>query len=234
MFKTTRETAAFFDTFLDTVDSIPAEIGIVVCPPFTSLQTAREKLRKKRRPALGAQNMHWEPSGPFTGEIAAPMLLDLGVEYVILGHSERRRCFGETDEDVRLKTAAALAHGLIPIVAVGEPLEIRLRGEAVQHVLAQTAAALRGVDAARVVMAYEPIWAIGTGRNCEPSDANDVMHAMRESVAGLRDAPLLYGGSVNKDNISSYASQAEIDGALVGGASLDASRFAQLCRNAAA
>jgi len=151
---------------------------------------------------------------------------------VILGHSERRQYFGETDETVRLKTAAALANGLVPIVAVGESLELRRRGETQSHVCAQTLGALAGLqpeDVRKIIVAYEPIWAIGTGENCDPANANDVMRQIRGCIAGLQDVPILYGGSVKADNIGKYTALSDIDGGLVGGASLDADGFAALC-----
>ncbi len=238
MFKTTGETASYIDALLERLDTIPAEVGLVVCPPFTALETCRDRLRSVRgRVSLGAQNMHWEATGAFTGEISAPMLLDLAVDYVIVGHSERRRYFGETDESVRLKTAAALAFGLTPIVAVGESLEIRESGGTEAFVTAQVHAALQGLDQSalgRVVIAYEPIWAIGTGRNCDPSQANKVMRAIRDTDGALCDVPILYGGSVNAENIGSYTEQPGIDGGLVGGASLDPIGFALLAKRASA
>lgn len=240
MHKTNAQAAAFIERFMELAPSIPHSAEPVICPPFTALQTVAAVLTARQgthgRVKLGAQNMHWEPSGAFTGEISAAMLLEAGVRYVILGHSERRQYFNETDETVRLKTAAALEDGLTPIVAVGESLEVRRRGGTESHVLAQTTAALSGLaanDVAKVIVAYEPIWAIGTGANCDPDDANEVMRAIRGSVDGLQDAPILYGGSVKPDNIGKYTAQPDIDGGLVGGASLDPDAFAELCRAAA-
>jgi triosephosphate isomerase len=164
------------------------------------------------------------------------MLLEIGVQYVIIGHSERRQYFNETDETVRLKTAAALTAGLTPIVAVGESLEIRRAGGTREHVLQQVRKALDGLDADRVrrlVVAYEPIWAIGTGENCDPVEANTVMQAIRGCVSGLEEVPILYGGSVKPENIASYTAQPDIDGGLVGGASLDPRAFAALASGAA-
>lgn len=235
MHKTNADAAAFVERFMQRASSIPQSVELVLCPPFTSLQTVAASLDaaqgKGGRVKLGAQNMHWEPSGAFTGEISAPMLLEIGVQYVILGHSERRQYFGETDETVRLKTAAALANGLTPIVAVGESLDVRRSGGTESHVVAQTLGALGGLqpeDVAKIVIAYEPIWAIGTGENCDPSDANGVMQAIRGCMSGLEDVPILYGGSVKPDNIANYTAQPGIDGGLVGGASLDPESFAAL------
>jgi triosephosphate isomerase len=234
MHKTAREADAFVDAFLPLARAVPERVEIVICPPFTALTAVRSKLNSGRI-RLGAQDVHWEDSGAFTGAISAPMLREHGVQYVIVGHSERREYFGDTDLTVRLKTAAALAGGLTPIVAVGETLELRDAGRALAHVALQTRAALEGLsesDVARVVLAYEPIWAIGTGRNCDPAEANAVMGAMRACVPGLRDVPILYGGSVTAENIAAYTAQPEIDGGLVGGASLDPASFAALCSNA--
>ncbi|HEY8296593.1 MAG TPA: triose-phosphate isomerase [Candidatus Baltobacteraceae bacterium] len=235
MFKTADAAVAFVDAFLPLLPMIPENIDIVLCPPFTALDAVARRLRGHDRVALGAQNMHWESSGAFTGEIAPPMLTDLGVRYVILGHSERRQYFGETDEAVCKKTIAALTHGLTPIVAVGETLAERDAGLAHERVVSQTRAALHGLapDAlAHVVLAYEPVWAIGTGRNCEALDADAIMQAIRTSMHGLTNVPILYGGSVKPENVPLYVAQPNIDGALVGGASLDPEGFANLLRAA--
>jgi triosephosphate isomerase len=235
MFKTADDAVAFFDAFLPMLATIPATYDIAICPPFTALEAVCKRLRGNDRIAVGAQNMHWEQSGAFTGEIAPPMLTDLGVRYVILGHSERRQYFGETDDDVRKKVVAALTNGLTPVVAVGETLALRDASQTRECVVAQTRAALHGLgpDAlARIVLAYEPVWAIGTGRNCDAADADDVMHAIRTSVRGLEDVPILYGGSVKRDNIANYVCRPNIDGGLVGGASLDPAGFAELLRAA--
>jgi len=237
---TNAETHAFMDRFLPLAAAIPQNVEIVLCAPFTSLLTLGAILFQRQGTEghikLGAQNMHWLPSGAFTGEISAPMLLEIGVRYVILGHSERRQYFGETDEDVRRKTRTALESGLLPIVAVGEPLAVRDKGRHVEHVVAQTRAALSGLSAEalnKVTIAYEPIWAIGTGKNCDAGDANDIMHAIRTCMGGLEDVPVLYGGSVKPDNIAAYTAQPDIDGGLVGGASLDPQGFAALATAAA-
>lgn len=240
MHKTNAEAAAFVERFMQRAAAIPQNVDVVICPPFTALHTVAASLDaaqgKDGRVKLGAQNMHWLPAGAFTGEISAAMLLEIGVRYVIVGHSERRQYFAETDETVRLKTAAALENGLTPIVAVGESLEVREAGRAREHVTAQTQAALQGLqaeDVAKIAVAYEPIWAIGTGRNCDPNDAGEIMQAIRGCVAGLEEVPILYGGSVKPENIASYTAQPEIDGGLVGGASLDPEAFASLATEAA-
>ncbi len=180
---------------------------------------------------LGAQNVHWESHGPFTGEISAPMLREFDVRYAIVGHSERRMYFNETDQTVNLKVKALLKHGITPIVAVGETAQERKDGHTDGRVVSQTVAALDGLDAAEVagiVMAYEPIWAIGTGANCDPVEADRVMQIIRNSVAGLDDVPILYGGSARPDNVALYAAQPNINGGLIGGASLDPDGFATL------
>jgi triosephosphate isomerase len=181
--------------------------------------------------------MHWELKGAYTGEISAPMLLEFGVSHVILGHSERRASRAENDRTVNLTVRTALAHGLTPIVAVGETLEERDAGRTNERVVAQTRAAFAGVpsgDLRRAIVAYEPIWAIGTGRNCPPDEADRVMAAIRASLDGLGTVPILYGGSVTPANVAEYAARANINGGLVGGASLDPAGFAALIANAAA
>lgn len=231
MHKTAAQTRAFLEAFLPLAAGIPARIEIVIAPPFTALPAADETLRGQSRVTLGAQNVHWELQGPFTGEIAVPMLREFGVRYAIVGHSERRTLFNETDRTVNLKVKTLLAHDLTPIVAVGETFEERQAGHTEQRVVSQTVAALDGLDAsevARVVMAYEPIWAIGTGANCDPVEANRVMGEIRSSVQGLSDVPILYGGSMKPDNVAAYAQQPHINGGLVGGASLDPIAFASL------
>ena len=240
MFKTTAEASAYIERFVDLAASVPQNVDLVLCPPFTALGAVRDALRATQgndgRIKLGAQNMHWEAEGAFTGEISAPMLLDFGVRYVILGHSERRQYFGETDEYVRRKTVAALRAGLTPIVAVGESLELREAGKTQTHVVGQVTAALAGLsieELSGVVIAYEPIWAIGTGKNCDPKDANAVMRAIRGCMPGLEDVPILYGGSVKPENIAQYTAQPDIDGGLVGGASLSPDGFATLAKEAA-
>ncbi|HEY5339774.1 MAG TPA: triose-phosphate isomerase [Candidatus Aquilonibacter sp.] len=236
MHKTAAQTRAFFDAFLPLVAAVAPEVEIVVAPPFTALSAAHDALAANRRVALGAQNVHWKSHGAFTGEISVPMLAEFGVRYTIVGHSERRAHFGETDHTVNLKVKALLAHDITPIVAVGETHEEHEAGHAQRRVVTQTRAALEDLDrgeVARVVLAYEPIWAIGTGANCEAFQADRVMAAMRECVDGLQDVPILYGGSVKADNAGAYVAQPNIDGGLVGGASLEPQPFAALIEAAA-
>lgn len=235
MHKTAAQTSEFFDAFLAEAPGLPAAVEIVVAPPFTSIPAAAARL-KETRVRLGAQTMHWELEGAFTGEIGAPMLREFGVSHVILGHSERRKYFNETDETVNLKVRTALQQNLVPVVAVGETLEERKRGATDRRVVTQTRAAFDGVAPqalAKVVIAYEPIWAIGTGENCDPAEADRVMATIRECLNGLGETPLLYGGSMNAQNVASYAAQPNIDGGLVGGASLEPHGFARLIRSAA-
>ena len=230
MNKTAAETAAFLDDFLLRTAALSTAVEIVVAPPFTSIPAAAARL-KETRVRLGAQTMHWKLQGAYTGEIAAPMLREFGVSHVILGHSERRAYFGETDGTVNLKVHTALQQDLIPIVAVGETLDERKRGETDDRVAAQTRAAFDGVAweaLAGVIIAYEPIWAIGTGENCDPAEANRVMGTIRSSLQGLEETPILYGGSMNAQNVASYAAQPNVSGGLVGGASLDPQSFAEL------
>jgi len=234
MHKTAAQTAEYLDRFLGHAQSVALEPEIVIAPPFTAIPTAAERL-KGTRVRLGAQTMHWELQGAFTGEVSAPMLREFGVTHVILGHSERRAFCGETDRSVNRKVHTALDQGLVPIVAVGETLEQRRAGETDAHVVAQIRAAFENVEPQalrRVAIAYEPIWAIGTGENCDPGEADRVMALIRSSLRGLQDVPILYGGSMTAANVASYVAQPNVNGGLVGGASLDPDGFAQLIANA--
>lgn len=214
------------------------DMDVVLCAPFTALAALKEALGSQDRPvAIGAQNMHYEDAGAFTGEISPLMLKDLGVEYVILGHSERRTYFHEDDGLIRKKVAAAFRHGLVPILCVGESLEEREAGQTREVVKRQTVAALEGLsaeEAGKAVIAYEPVWAIGTGKTASPEDANEVIAFIRSVVAGLigQEAAgkvrIQYGGSVKPENIADFMAQPDIDGALVGGASLNPDSFVQL------
>jgi triosephosphate isomerase len=213
-----------------------ADREVVVAPPFTALESAARLLAGSPI-RLAAQNLHWEPQGAFTGEVSGPMLKELGCAYVILGHSERRQYFAETDEQVARKVRAAQRDGLVPIVCVGETLEERERGEMPTVIARQMHGALQGQEKAAVatlVIAYEPVWAIGTGRTATPAQAQEVHAAVRAILAELSDQPtadavrVLYGGSVKPDNIDGLMAQPDIDGALVGGASLQAEAFARI------
>ena len=206
---------------------------LILCPPFVSLSAVRDAVAGTRV-GVGAQNMHHEASGAFTGEVSAEMLAEI-CQYVILGHSERRQLFGETDESVNLKVQAALQAGLRPIVCVGETLEQREAGQAADVVRGQTLAGLNGVpDITDVIVAYEPVWAIGTGRAATPEIAQEIMgSAILDALRGLfgnaaENVPLLYGGSVNAGNAAAFAAQPNIHGGLVGGASLQADQFLEV------
>jgi triosephosphate isomerase len=213
---------------------------VVLAPTFTALATVRDVLASSGI-GLAAQDAYWEDRGAFTGAVSAALLADLGCTHAIVGHSERRWVFGDTDEDVQRKTAAVLRHGMTPIVCVGERLEERETGTTLDRVLDQVARALAELDdeaLARVVIAYEPIWAIGTGRTATPADAQAVHHAVRAALAerGGRQLAegtrILYGGSVKPDNAATLLAEPDVDGVLVGGASLDASSFCAILRAA--
>ena len=237
MHKTAAEALSYLDVFLPLAGSCPKDIEILVAPPFTAIPAAGERLRGEGRVALGAQNVHWELQGAFTGEVSVPMLVEHGVTHVIVGHSERRAYCGETDLTVNLKIRACLAHGLTPIVAVGELLEEREKGKTDERIGLQIDIGLQGLSReqlSQLVIAYEPIWAIGTGQNCDPAEANHVMGLIRSLRDGLNDVPILYGGSMNAQNVAQYMRQQNINGGLVGGASLDPAGFATLITNGAA
>ena len=233
MHKTIDEATEFvreFATLAPDLDHVDA----IICPPFTALAATHAAIGSLPL-GLGAQTMWDLDAGPYTGEISPEMIVDCGATWVILGHSERRATSGETDEDVQRKLEAALRIGLVPIVCVGESAADHAAGRAHDHVVAQTRAAFADIapaDARRCVVAYEPIWAIGSGTPDSPAGANGVMAAIRASVDGLQDARLLYGGSVKPENISAFVAQPHIDGALVGTASLEARSFAALLANA--
>ncbi len=210
-----------------------ATCTVVVCPPFTALSEVAQAISCTNI-HLGAQNMHFKASGAYTGEISADMLKAVGVEYVILGHSERRQYFAETDETVNLKTRAALEAGLVPIVCVGESLAQREQGVTADVVRTQTRAALQGLSGAQVatvVIAYEPIWAIGTGKTATSADANEVCGIIRNTVEQMfgrvvaEEIRIQYGGSMNPGNAAELMAQEHIDGGLIGGASLKAQDF---------
>ena len=213
-------------------------VDVSVHPPFTDIRSVQTLIDADDIPvALGAQHCHWEEKGAFTGEVAPAFLAKLNVRYVIVGHSERRELFGETDEMVAKKTSAILAQGMTPIVCVGETLEEREAGSTEAKVLGQVQSALAGRKADQVagmVVAYEPIWAIGTGRTATAADAQAVIGAIRAAVAELSGANaaasvrIQYGGSVKASNIAELMAEPDVDGALVGGASLDPEEFARI------
>ncbi len=219
MFKGPRETRAFCDAFAP-----PEGVEAVICPPFVSLAAALESGH-----TIFAQNVHWADEGPFTGEISAPMLRELGIAGAIVGHSERRQYFGETDETVARRASAALEHGLRVIACVGESLEEREAGqmELVLRVQVEAIAEAAGPHE-RLVIAYEPVWAIGSGLTATADQARDA-HAFVKSIL---DVPVLYGGSVKPDNAGELLAEDGVDGALVGGGSLDVESFTAICQAA--
>jgi triosephosphate isomerase len=222
MFKGPAETGAFCRTLRET--DLPEDVDVVVCPPYVSLAAAVQALAGTEI-GVFAQNVHWELEGPFTGEISAPMLAELGVYGALIAHSERRQFCGETDESARTRTRNALEYGLDVIVCVGETEWEREAGET-EAVLRRQLADLEPND--RLVIAYEPVWAIGTGKTATPELAE---HA-HELIKSLIDVPVLYGGSVKPDNAAELMAQPAVDGALVGGASLDVESFGAICRAA--
>lgn len=238
MNKTVAEAIAFCEEAAKALQDVQAVEGLV-CPPFTALHAVGAKLQGTSI-RLGAQNMHEASHGAFTGEVSADMLKEVGCTYVILGHSERRQLMGETDERIHAKVRAAIAAGLYPIVCVGESLEERQAGQTEAVVTGQVRAAFADVEAdavATAVIAYEPVWAIGTGETPTPEDANSVAAVIRATISDMFGADaaakvrIQYGGSVNADNIASFMQQPDIDGALVGGASLAADSFVRIVRN---
>jgi triosephosphate isomerase len=235
---TLNEADGFLHTFLLEVGD-EKRVDIVIIPPFTALARVSEKLNAVQTVKLGAQNMHWEKGGAFTGEISAAMLRELFTRYVVLGHSERRTLFGETDETVNRKTKAALASTLTPMVCIGETLEER-DGNRVEAVLEkQLRGSLADLTPAQLedtVIAYEPVWAIGTGRTATPEQAQSAHAFIRKTLASMSDAAtaekvrIQYGGSVKASNTAELMAQPDIDGALVGGASLDPRGFAEIVK----
>ncbi|SES93866.1 triose-phosphate isomerase [Anaerobranca gottschalkii] len=237
MHKTSSETKEFILELLNNFSELE-NVEVVICPPFTSLETAANLL-KGSNIKLGAQNVHYEKSGAFTGEVAPDMLKDLGVDYCIIGHSERRQYFGETDETVNKKVKAVLEVGIIPIMCVGETLSERENGETESVCKTQVTEGLKGLTAEeikKVVIAYEPVWAIGTGKSATKEDADETIGYIRkvvEEIAGKEVADAIriqYGGSVKPENITSYMEMPQIDGALVGGASLQVKSFLEIAK----
>jgi triosephosphate isomerase len=235
MFKTVAETVRFFDEFKPLVSGAD-HCEIVICTPFPSLTAAVDTVRGTDI-RIGAQNLHWEKEGAFTGEVSAGMLVGAGCTHVCVGHSERRQYFGETDETVSKRTKAALEAGLTPIVCVGETLEEREAGRTDQVLATQFeggVGSLTGAELSRIIVAYEPVWAIGTGRTATPEIAEEAHRFLREKAAekfGSERADalrILYGGSVKPDNAKGLMACANIDGGLVGGASLKADSFAAI------
>ena len=217
-------------------------VDVAVCPPFVDLKPVKTVLEFDRVDiALGAQNVYWEPAGAFTGEISIPMIKEIGCAFCIVGHSERRNLFGETNEDVNRKARALIEAGIAPIVCVGESLAVRDEGAYLDYVTAQVRAAFAGIDgddARTTVVAYEPVWAIGTGRTATAEQAAEVCAAVRACLADLYDEAtaaamrILYGGSMNEGNAALLLSEADIDGGLIGGAALKAGSFIEIVKAA--
>ena len=218
------------------------DVDVVVCPPAVDLKGVAEVIEQENAPfALGAQNVYWEESGAFTGETAPNMLTNIGATYCIIGHSERHGYFGETDEDINKKAKALMAHGIVPISCCGESLEVREAGKHVEFVVDQIKKDTEGLeitDPSKYVVAYEPIWAIGTGKTATADDAQEVCGAIRKTLAdifgketadGIR---VLYGGSAKPNNVAGFLEKEDVDGALVGGASLKADSFAAMVKAA--
>ncbi|MDD7350848.1 MAG: triose-phosphate isomerase [Christensenellales bacterium] len=231
------------DTKALITDLIPlvadAEAEVVICTPYTDLATAVE-MTKGTNIKVGAENVHWAEKGAFTGEISAKMLVELGVEYVIIGHSERRQYFGETDATVNARVKAALAAGLKPIICVGETLEERESGKVEEVLVRQTEGAFKDIpheELENIVIAYEPVWAIGTGKTATKEEANDTIAIIRNKMADLyckdcaeNKVRIQYGGSMNPKNASDLMAMPQIDGGLIGGASLKAVDFSQVVK----
>lgn len=237
-----REAAkALASELVEALPEVPAGVEVLVCPPTIDLCCVAHKLEGSAI-ALGAQNCYWEASGAYTGETSVPMLKSAGCTYCIIGHSERRDYFHESDEDQNKKAKALVAGGIVPVFCCGEPLEVREAGTYVEHVVAQVKAGLEGLELAsadQLVVAYEPIWAIGTGMTATADDAQEVCHAVREALVELFGAEMadgirvLYGGSAKPGNIAELVAKPDVDGALVGGASLKAADFSEMVVKAA-
>ncbi len=238
MNKTLTETEEYFKDFLKKISEIDfSDREIMIAPPFTVLSLC-QKIVKDSPIRLGAQNACWEEKGAFTGEIAPSMLKELGVSYVILGHSERRHIFGETDELIAKRVEGVYKFGLVPILCVGETLEERNKGKTLEVVERQLIEGLKGIKDIKgedLVIAYEPVWAIGTGINATPEQAEEVHFFIREKLTSIyseekaQKIRILYGGSVNPENIKDLMKKLNIDGVLVGGASLDPEKFFKIC-----
>ena len=234
MYKTSAEASAFAEAFKELYHD--TDVKAAICAPFTQLETL-VKAFEGTGIGVGAQNVHFEKEGAYTGEISAAMLQEIGVDYCIVGHSERRQYFGETDETVNRKLKTLLPTGIVPILCVGEVLEEREAGREQEVVRSQVMKAFEGIegnDAEKVVIAYEPVWAIGTGRTASPQQANDMCGCIRAVLEDLYDdvisdrVIIQYGGSVKPENATEIMNMEEIDGALVGGASLEASKFSEI------
>lgn len=226
MFKTQAETQEFLQGFLPHLEETPQGREVILCPPFTDLSVLSKTLHGSLI-QLGAQNIHWEEYGAYTGEISGPMLTESGVRFVIVGHSERRQYFGETDATVNLRLRTAQRFSLTPILCVGETKQQRDAGETESLIALQLDKGLVDIDQNNLVIAYEPIWAIGTGETCEAVEANRIIGLIRSQLSNP-NVSIQYGGSVKPNNIDEIMAQPEIDGVLVGGASLEPESFARI------
>ena len=226
MHMTCAEAKAFADAFRTLVADLPADREVVIAPPFTAIPTLAQLLAGTPV-AISSQNVHWEEKGAYTGMVSAPMLLEHGVRYAIVGHSEPRKYYSESDEQINLRARSAQAHDLIPILCVGETLDQREARETERVIHRQVEQGLEGIDPTRLVVAYEPIWAIGTGKTCAAAEANRICGLIRGWV-GNDNVIVQYGGSVNPATIDELMVQSDIDGVLVGGASLDPVSFARI------
>ncbi len=226
MHKTQADALEFLQAFLPLLEATPEDRDIILCVPFTDLGSLSKNLHGSRV-QVGAQNMHWETEGAYTGEVSGSMLTELGVRYVIIGHSERRQYFGETNATVNQRLKAAQQHQLTPILCVGESKQQRDSGETEAHILQQLKEGLEGIDQSKLIIAYEPIWSIGTGDTCASEEANRVIGLIRGQLSN-KDITIQYGGSVKPENVDEIMAQPEIDGALVGGGSLQGDSFARI------
>lgn len=243
MYKTSGEGAILIQNLDQLIEPYWHDVDVVVCPPYTALKAASTVIELDRLTlGLAAQNVHWEAEGAFTGEVSVRMLKELRCDYCIVGHSERREMFGETDETVNKKVHALFSAGITPIMCCGESLQTRDAGDTERFVREQVREGLAGLtaeQAAQVVIAYEPIWAIGTGHVPTPEAANDVCRSIRATLGALFGQPaaiqvrILYGGSAKPENLGLFMPEPDIDGALIGGAALDANSFGDMVKTAA-
>ncbi|HLW38719.1 MAG TPA: triose-phosphate isomerase [Candidatus Eremiobacteraceae bacterium] len=233
MHKAPAQAREYAQAFVPAAEALVPSADIALLAPFVDLETLRQELAGTTI-AFGAQNCYWEREGAYTGEVSALMLKEMGAAYCIVGHSERRRLFGETDADVARKVVALLAQDITPIVCVGESLEENRSGHTRERVCSQIEdglGELSDAERAVLVIAYEPVWAIGTGLADSPESANETINIIRGAAGGLSAVRVLYGGSMNADNVAAFCAQPDIDGGLVGSASLDARKFVQLIAN---
>ena len=226
MHMTCAESKDYLVDFLPLIRNIPNDREIVIAPPFTAISTV-SNFSNFDYLSLSSQNIHWEEKGAFTAEISPKMLLEHNVKYAIVGHSEPRKYFSESDEQINKRAVFAQSSGLTPIVCVGETLEQRERGEAERVITRQVEQGLENTDPSNLIVAYEPIWAIGTGKTCEAIDANKICSLIRKLI-GFNEVIIQYGGSVKPSNIDEIMSMSDIDGVLVGGSSLDPNSFARI------